>query len=127
VRVFVLVDHLHRHEARAGIRQGDRHRRRVEIEDRCGVERVAVLPNDGLRIDGRYIAMMLEFTEAAFLERNGAEVEIGFGLNEGVDGHRHRSGRWRGRGRSSWPSLRHFTCVMSASFQLLSNSALSGP
>ena len=92
---MILIDHLQRHEALARIRQRDRHRPGVEIEHRRGIERVAVLPNDGLGVDGRQLAVVLELAEAAFLERHGAEVQVGLGADEVLDGDRHGVARLR--------------------------------
>ena len=77
---------LQRHEAFAGIRQRERYRSGVEIEHGRRVERVAVLPDDGLVVDRREFAMVLELAEAVLLERDGAHVQVGFGADEVVDG-----------------------------------------
>ena len=89
--VLVLVDDLHRHEAFARIGQGDRHRPRVEIEDRRGIERVAIEPDDGLVVDRRRLAAMDELAEAAILD-DVAEVQIALGAREVVGGDGNGAG-----------------------------------
>lgn len=44
--VVILIDHLYRHEAVAGIRQRDNHGPRVEVEHRERIESVAVGAHD---------------------------------------------------------------------------------
>ena len=87
--VLVLIDHLHREKALAGIGQGDRHGTRVEIKHRRRIERVAVHSDDGLLGDRRRFASMHEFPEAPVLD-HAAEIEIGLGADEiiGGDGDR---------------------------------------
>ena len=76
-RILSSSDQLHRHEALAGVRQRDRHRPGIEIEHRRGIERVAVHPDDGLGIDRRQFAVVLELAETALLQRDRAEIQIG--------------------------------------------------
>jgi hypothetical protein len=52
--VLVLVDGLHGHEPLAGIGQCDRNRTSVEVKDRRRIERVAIEPDDGLLVNGRW-------------------------------------------------------------------------
>ena len=74
-RVLILIDDLHRHEPLARIGQRDRHRPGVEVEHHRRIERVAVHPDDGLVVDRRQFAVVLELSEAALLQRDRAEVQ----------------------------------------------------
>ena len=82
---MILVDHLHRHEALAGVGHRDRHRPGIEVEYGGRVERVAVEADDGLVVDRRRLAAMEELAEAAILD-DVAHVEIGLRADEVVDG-----------------------------------------
>ena len=57
----------------------------IEIEDRTRIRRVAILTDHILMIDRRQLALVLEFTEAAFLQGNRAEAEIALGTDEALD------------------------------------------
>src|SRR6478609_7070998 len=59
----------------------------IEIEHSSGIERVAVLADDGLAVDRRQLTEMMEFTEPAVLNRDACEIHVSFGANEIVDGN----------------------------------------
>ena len=67
--VVVFIDHLHRHEALAGVRQRDRDRPGVEIEDGRRIQRVAVEADHGLIVDPRRFATMVELSDRAAVFR----------------------------------------------------------
>ncbi len=85
--IHVLMDHLHRHEVLARIRQADRHGPRIKIKNARGKERVAVRSHDKLLVDRRQFAIVGEFAETSILG-NLAEITIGLGANEAVAGDR---------------------------------------
>src|SRR5882724_9953448 len=66
--VVVLIDHLHGHEAFAGIGQRDRDRPRVEVEDCGGVERVPVQADDRLVVDRGRLSPVKEFPNGSVLD-----------------------------------------------------------
>jgi hypothetical protein len=59
--MHVLIDHLHRHEVVARIRQGDRHGPRIKIKNRRGIERVAVRSHHKLLVDRRQFAIVIKY------------------------------------------------------------------
>ena len=100
-RVVVLADGHQRHEARAGIRQRDRHRSGIEIENRRRIERIAVEPDHRLVIDRGRLAAMVTASRARRPPWRGCRYRIGLGADEVVDGDRHGA-----TGRRLRPSLR---------------------
>ena len=97
-RVLILIDDLQRHEALAGVGQRDRDRSGVEVEDGRRIKRVAVHADDRLVVDRRELAMVLKFSEPAFLQSDHTEIEIGLGTDEVIDGDRNGACRgWRRR------------------------------
>ena len=83
VDVVVVVDDHHREVAVAcvGNRQCGTLR---DVDDRAAVQRVAVLANDSLVVDRRWLAVMNQLVDAYVL-REGGEHAVGFGAYEVVD------------------------------------------
>ena len=92
--VLILIDDLHPHEALAGLRQRNRHRPGIEVDNGKRIQRVAVRTNNTL-LDGRSkLTAMPELTEAAVLDDPG-EINIGLGAVVVLDGD--WLGRWTSR------------------------------
>src|SRR6266581_1324029 len=85
--VLVLIDDLHPHEALAGVRQRDRRRPGIEVDDRKRIQRVAVGTNDALLDRRSKFAAMPEFSKTAVLDHPG-EIHIGLGAVVVLDGDR---------------------------------------
>ena len=57
---MILGHDLHRHETLSGVGQGDRDRRRLQVEDPGGIDRVAVHPHNILLVDRRRLTAVDE-------------------------------------------------------------------
>jgi hypothetical protein len=97
--VMIFIDDLHRHETFARIGQGDLDRSGIEIEDGRRIERVAVEADHRLIVDPRRLAAMQEFSDGAAVLQDAAEIQVGFGAGEVVDGDRDGVGGRRLRSR----------------------------
>ena len=73
-RILVLIDYLHRHEPLARVGERDGRRTGIEIDNDCGIKGVPVHAYDGLRVDVRHLAMVLELAKSAFFQSHRAEV-----------------------------------------------------
>src|SRR5688572_13816316 len=85
--IVILIDHLHRPEARAGIRQRDRYRPCIKIDHNHRVKGVAIGSNNALSINGHWLAMMIELADAAGILDGMVEVEVGLGPSEVINTH----------------------------------------
>src|SRR6516225_5622442 len=86
--VLILIDDLHPHEVLAGLRQRNRHRPGIEVDNGKRIQRVAVRTNNTL-LDGRSkLTAMPELTEAAVLDDAG-EINIGLSAVVVLDGDEH--------------------------------------
>src|SRR5882757_3931134 len=83
--VLILIDDLHPHEALAGVRQRNRYRPGIEVDDRKRIQRVAVGTNNALLDRRSTLAAMPEFSETAVLHHPG-EINIGLGAVVVLDG-----------------------------------------
>ena len=94
--VLILIDDLHPHEALAGLRQRNRHRPGIKVENRKRIQRVAVGTNNALLYGRSKLTAMPELTEAAVLDDPG-EINIGLGAVVVLDGDGfgRRSSRFR--------------------------------
>jgi len=86
---MVLGHDLHGHETLARVGQDDRDRRRLQFEDREGIDRIAVHPHDVLHVDRNHLPPVVELAKGALLDQL-PEVEIGLGANEVADCDRYR-------------------------------------
>jgi len=91
---LILIDDLHPHEALAGLRQRNRHRPGIKVENRKRIQRVAVGTNNALLYGGSQLAAMPEFSKTAVLDHPG-EINIGLGAVVVLDGD--WLGRWTSR------------------------------
>jgi hypothetical protein len=82
--VLILIGNLHPHEALAGVRQRNRYRPGIEVDNHKRIQRVAVGTNNALLDRGSKLAAMPEFPEAAVLDHPG-EINIGLGAVVVVD------------------------------------------
>jgi hypothetical protein len=99
--VVVLVGDHQRHEAIAGIGQGQRHGASIEIEHPDRPEHIRVVADDLLVVGVRRLAMVMQHAHLATGEP--AEVHVGLRPGEGVGGDRDlvtHGYSWRGRARS---------------------------
>jgi hypothetical protein len=81
----ILVDHLKRHEAIAGVGHGNGDRPGVEVKHRERIERVTVEPDDGLMVDGCRLSMMQQLSQAAGIFDEIAHIDVGFRAGKIVD------------------------------------------
>jgi hypothetical protein len=75
---LILIDDLHPHEPLAGVRQCNRHRSGIEVDNRKRIQRVAVGPNNALLSGRSKLTAMPEFAETAVLDHSG-EIDVGLG------------------------------------------------
>src|ERR1700741_2313592 len=92
--ILILIDHLHRHEAVAGIGERDGHRPRVVVEHRPRIESVAVGTYDR-RVGQIQLAAVREVADVTAFEDPLAKVHIGLGAIEVVGGDRDGTACWR--------------------------------
>jgi hypothetical protein len=83
--VLILIDDLHPHEALAGVRQRNRHRSRIEVDNRKRIQRVTVGADNALLDRRSKFAAMPEFSETTVLDHPG-EINIGLGAVVVFDG-----------------------------------------
>src|SRR5207244_7963396 len=83
--VLILIDDLHPHEALAGLRQRNRHRPGIKVENRKRIQRVAVGTNNALLYGGSKFAAMPEFSETSVLDHPG-KINICLGAVVVLDG-----------------------------------------
>jgi len=83
--VLILIDDLHPHEALAGLRQRNRHRPSIKVENRKRIQRVAVGTNNALLYGRSKLVAMPEFSETADLDHSG-KINIGLGAVVVLDG-----------------------------------------
>jgi hypothetical protein len=74
-----LIGDLHPHEALAGVRQRNRYRPGIEVDNHKRIQRVAVGSNNAL-LDRRSKLAAMPFPEAAVLDHPG-EINIGLGAS----------------------------------------------
>ena len=84
---MILIGDLHCHKAPAGVRQRNRHRPSIEIDNRKRIQRVAVGTENALLDRRSKLAAMPESSETAVLDYTG-EIDIGLCAIVVVDGHR---------------------------------------
>ena len=82
---MILIDDLHPHEALAGLRQRNRHRPGIKVENRKRIQRVAVGTNNALLYGRSKLVAMPEFSETADLDHSG-KINIGLGAVVVLDG-----------------------------------------
>src|SRR5258708_34180197 len=63
--ILILIDDLHPHEALAGVRQRNRYRPGIEVDNHKRIQRVAVGTNNPLLDGGRNLPAMPEFPQSA--------------------------------------------------------------
>jgi hypothetical protein len=87
VDVVVLVDDHHREVPLAAVRESER-RPCGQVDHGRGVERVPVLPDDGLLVQWRGLAEVVQAVDPAGLSFEGSEHPSRLGTAEAVDVHR---------------------------------------
>src|SRR6185437_14489473 len=69
--VLIFIDDLHPHESLAGARQRDRHRARIEVDDRERIQGIAIGPDDALLGRRGKLAAMPESAETSVFDHAG--------------------------------------------------------
>src|SRR6266576_1096644 len=85
--VLILIDDLHPHEALAHVWQCNSHRSGIEVDNREGIQRVAVGPDNALLSGRSKLAAMPEFAETAVLGHSG-EIDVGLGAIVVLNGNK---------------------------------------
>ena len=96
--VLILIDDLQPHVALAGVRQRDRRRPGIEVDNSERIQRVAIGSRNALLRRRRKLATMPEFPESAALDHAG-EIDIGLGAIVVLDGNELSPGGGRLCGR----------------------------
>ena len=92
LRVLVFVDYLHRHEMPVGVGQRNRHRTRIEVENRQGIQGVAVGPDNASPTNRREVTTVPELAKSSALG-DESKIDIGLGAIVVVNGDRHSRAR----------------------------------
>ena len=85
--VLILIDDLHPHEALAHVWQCNSHRSGIEVDNREGIQRVTVGPDNALLSGRSKLTAMPEFAETAVLDHSG-EIDVGLGAIVVLNGNK---------------------------------------
>src|SRR4029077_4122931 len=92
LRVLAFVDYLHRHEMLVGVGQRNRHRTGIEVENRKGIQGVAIGPDNASPTNWRAVATAPELAKSSALG-DESKIDIGLRAIVVVNGDRHSRAR----------------------------------